>query len=220
MTREDMLERVRKLLAVRVDRGATEAESLSAAAKAAELCIKWGIERHDIQEPEPVKQLVLDMGTPPHPATFAAAAIATFTDTVCAYRIKEENGHAEQSFWGREANLLIAEHLMSVVRRSIDEAQQWWAGGLNQAQARDSYGYGLCVGVSDRLHEMKPRPPPTEAGRALVPMLQQEIHDALVRHGVKFERVQGQRVLLDPMLKMLGEFDSHKVPLNPAIGER
>ena len=162
--REDLLRRIRALMAKTTANGCTEAEAQMAAAAVDRLMGEYDI---DLTELEVRDQTCVQVAVPTgargfHAVEMTAKAVAAFTDTKCWRRDGQSSD--EICFFGLKVDTEIAEYLTYLFRRSLEREIAgvgmldftWQKKSKRERQeARHSFGLGMASRLSDRLHELK-----------------------------------------------------------------
>lgn len=177
--------------------GCTEAEALTAAAKAAELLAELGMSDFEI-DARLMHELGADLGTRRTPMVMVYTAIASFAD--CKGWLRRAGGRQTWVYFGEPANLLIAEYVHEVCRRAADTAARDFRRGETYQKRRtsktrahalrafqDGFSRGLAgkimlglwrrKGVADRPHDER---------QALVATALAPIEAELARRGMVF----------------------------------
>ncbi|XHE13657.1 DUF2786 domain-containing protein [Agrobacterium deltaense] len=158
MNRETLAKRIAALRQMTVGRGCTEAEALSAAAKAAELMSEYGLSENDISvDEQDVKS-----------RTKGQSARDPLWDMLChctntAAIILEGRGECRRAFVGIDPGPAIATYLYVVLDRAVDreitlfKASQFYRRRRTVAtrrQAVQDFTSGLVVRVRGRLRDL------------------------------------------------------------------
>lgn len=161
--RAKIVERVRALLSMTVENGCTEAEAMSAAAKAAALMEDYDLSLRDVED---VSDTRIAQQSAPMPSTqnrrhmhpagiYTAVAIGEFFDCKCW------RNQTEIIFFGDRDDVLLAHVTLNMIRvamdREVDTFMQGAGAGLAEhpATLRASFVRGMGHRVSNRFAELK-----------------------------------------------------------------
>jgi hypothetical protein len=161
--RARMIERVRALLAMTTKNGGTEAEAMSAAAKAAELMEQYDLELADVKslEDERIGQQSKPFAADGRPREMHAAgiyvsvAIANFFDCKCW------RNATEVIFFGMKDDVELAHAMLSMIRLAMDrELMDFMANEAAKGAGRPrslmtSFMKGMGHRVRDRIAQLK-----------------------------------------------------------------
>lgn len=223
--REAIIAKVRALLAKTIENGATEAEALFAAAKAAELMAKYDLEMDEVEAREAgVKQADRDMD--PVFAHHLARVCWAIAD-LCGVRTWGDGGGAllsKQTFFGLPHDVEVAGYLADVCERAManDLASASAAGGWalfprKRAVLSDSFLAGMSRRLSERISELAwTRKRAT--GSALVPLKDAIIEREMEDKGIELEDSRVGKRDVDREAFRQGRAAGEKVGLNAAVG--
>lgn len=157
-TRAAAVGRIRALLAKTVRAGATQAEALSAAAKAAELMDRYTLSMSDIEirQEKAVQHKATDKR---HPADNCVGAIAA----LCSCRAWFRGGRPV--FFGMATDVEVAKFLMDLIRnalesefraymRTTERPVDRYGSPIHGRSLRASFMYAMSWRISARLREM------------------------------------------------------------------
>lgn len=158
MNRETLAKRITALRQLTVERGCTEAEALSAAAKAAELMREYGLSENDIT----VDEQVVKSRTKGHSARDPLwDMLCHCTNTVAI--ILEDRGECRRAFVGIDPGPAIATYLYVVLDRAVDKEISIFKASpfyrrrrtvATRRQAAQDFTSGLVVRLRRRLRDL------------------------------------------------------------------
>ena len=236
-SKRDMIAaKIRALLALSRNEGATEAESMLAAERASEMMSKYAIATADLEAltPGSVKESWgfrrRDVADSTHVVRYCLLAIGRFTDTIPTwYRVNDSAGNLVKlqiAFFGTRVDTEIAHWLVDMIRATIDrETSQYVAsvkGEIHGKTARISFSQGMALRVSERLAEIKDaqdeRVGRTLGSTALVVNKIAERNEAAKGAGMNPEhKAKDKSVKLDPRAGDAGKAAAERVQFNTAI---
>lgn len=192
-----ILAKVRALQAKTVANGATEAEALAAAEKAAEILAEYGLSltEADITATEHVAGQIFT-GFKLHASAGTLNAIGRFCDVV-AWHQKDAKGIHRHWFFGDAPAVQMAGHLSKMFKDSIDREFKAYKKGQEKA-SESSFGRGMAWRLSTRLDELTAareaeiRRKTATTGTDLVLLRQQTVKSA-------FEEAHGEKIKLKPI---------------------
>lgn len=149
--KEVLVERIRKLLNMRTENGATQAEMESSIALAQRLMRKYGIDPDQIKTAGHVRELIVWSGRRCYEEIEVLAGFICHYFNVVGLRA-DRAGQCNVVFAGRESDLAVAGHVWSYLFRN---GQLLWLRRKSFyrgiPKARYSYWVGLTSGVSRKL---------------------------------------------------------------------
>jgi len=221
--REAVLKKVRALLKLTVGNGASEAEALHAAAKAAELMAKHDLsmDEVDVRESGTRQQdHALDRTLRAH-LTRVAAAIAQITGT--RFWVNGSGSLATVgSFFGLPHDVEVAGYLLDICEGAMRRDSGAFEKGIMllrpsvRSARKDSFLAGMADRLGGRIREMAAGRKAT--GNALVPLKAALIEEALREARVDLGTARIGRRDLDPASFRKGRAAGERVRLSPGIG--
>lgn len=153
---DSMKEKIKKLLAMTTERGATEAEAQVAMEKANQLLKEHNLNFADINSLEEKKDHREEDRFPAYPwARTICAAVAHLYDCIYYYNTGEDLRKTNHIFVGRKGNsetaLLIAEFVVKTVLKEALKAQK--AAGQNNRYATD-FAQGAAARLSEKAYAL------------------------------------------------------------------
>lgn len=227
--RKRLLVKIRGLQLKTVENGCSEAEALSAAAKAMELLTKYGLEQTEVDVKTATHRVwTINIGVPPsnkvcHPIQFVLMAVGAATDTkVWLSKIESER---VVRFFGEEQDVRVADYLVGLLRGAMDhewDQHKAWASRSGVFAHKPSFHSGMAGRLHERLMEMsnaKRQKLEAGASRALVPlkrqMVEQAFHDQV---GIKLRKKTSTIGHRDSGSLMAGRQAGDRVAFNRALG--
>lgn len=181
-------------------KGCTEAEALAAAEKAAEMMARHGLSETDLDRPV-YDELLVELGARRTPLDRIWPMVAKFAD--CRGWLDREDGRWRFVYFGRDADVLVAEYVHEVIRRAADTAvasfkasQPYLIRRKAKTRARALKGFleGFAISINaklfDGLWKRLNRDAPGNAD-ALMIGIGLQLNDELKRRGKVFETVRG-----------------------------
>jgi hypothetical protein len=191
--RETIIGRIRSLMNVKTDRGATEAEARNAAEAVDRLLATYEIDLTEIEVRDSEIEK-LEMKTWDHPVRFVCKPIGDFAD--CKFWWQRPFG----VFLGTEVDVAVAEYLVLLMMRAIDRESGGFImmngdyamlGPVDQRQAVHSFQVGMAQRLSERLGELKSKRDFTvkSKGTDLVVVKGAMIEEAFDTLGIKLGKI-------------------------------
>lgn len=181
-------------------KGCTEAEALAAAEKAAEMMARHGLSETDLDRPV-YDELLIELGARRTPLDRIWPAVAKFAD--CRGWLDREDGRWRFVYFGRDADVLVAEYVHEVIRRAADTAvasfkasQPYLIRRKPKTRARalkaflEGFAISICARLLDGLWRRLNRDAPGKAV-ALVISIDKQLEAELKCRGAVFETVRG-----------------------------
>jgi Protein of unknown function (DUF2786). len=221
--REGVIRKIRALLSMTVERGASEAEALKAAEMAAKLMAEHDLDMDDLS----AREAGVDEGAHPVDPAFArhmprvSAAIAELCG-VKTWGKRSRSGKPEQVFFGLPHDVEVAVYLQRICERAIADglkkaSVEWALRVRRKAALDDSYLSGMSRRLAERIREIawtRAR----STGTALVPVKDALIEQAMKDRGIELETERLLRRDIDPLAFARGVKEAEKVALNAAVG--
>jgi hypothetical protein len=198
-TKEDIIRRVKGLMAKTTDAGCTEAEAMAASALAAKIMAQHDLALTDIKLREQANCQEADI--PVHyktaPPTFMCAnAIAYLTDTK-AWCHKDERGFPHCVFFGFETDTIVAKYLYAIIDRAMLNAWMKYEKEVDykshsakgRAALRTGFDGGMATRINQRLRELKDAQQEENiatTGRDLMVVKSAVVADELAKLGITF----------------------------------
>ncbi len=191
-----LLARLQALRAKTTDRGCTEQEALSAAAKVAELLDRHGITLAELErEAAPcVRAEILTPRSRPGPYDECAGAVAAYFDCR-TWTEKDVEGRLRLVFFGLPADVEAATYVMHLVAQAFEtEANRFRAGpgylrgrGNGRRILHTSFMLGLSQGIQAKFAALlTTRDQTRQAGQALVVAKAGVVEAELAKLGLRF----------------------------------
>lgn len=156
----DIINKIKKLLTLATDKGATEDEAATALRMAQGLMLKHQIEQATVTAHSPALAKMLSKPHPlqKHELQLASAAAILFGCTVIVY----DKGKAGYAFFGRPDNCEAAQETLLFLCNQIERLYKSdLASGLTKAmraEYRRTYKWACSVRVAQRAHHMVTNP--------------------------------------------------------------
>jgi len=221
--REAVLRKVRALLRLTVENGASEAEALNAAAKAAELMASHDLSMDEVDVRESGtrhQDHALDRTLRAH-LTRVAAAIAEMTGT--RFWVNGSGALATVgTFFGLPHDVEVAGYLLDICEGAMRRESDAFERGIMLLRPRvrsarkDSFLAGMADRLGGRIREMAAGRRAT--GNALVPLKAALIEQAMREAKVELEGVRVGRRDLDRASFRKGRAAGDRVRLSPGLG--
>ena len=229
--REDLLRRIRGLMAKTTANGCTEAEASAAAEHVDRLMAEYDVNLTDLEvRDQTCVQVAVPTGAKDwHPVEFTASAVAAFTDTKCwlttVQRLRVVN------YFGLKTDVEIAEYLTFLFRRAIERETasvgmmdfKWQSMNNRQKQdARDSFGLGMAKRLSERLRELKSKRDWTTehaTGRSLIVVKGAVVTEQYAKLNLKLGKGKGKPIR-DPAAYQNGQKAGDRVTIQPGVSGR
>lgn len=222
--RESVLRKVRALLKLTIENGATEAEAMKAAAKAAELMAKHDLCMDDVDVKESGTRHK-DHGLDP----ILRAHITRVADSVAVlvgarFWVDGSGAAATKgTFFGLPHDVEVAGYLLEVCGNAMrrDSAAFLKAMGFNLLDRRfrerkaDAFLAGMAERLTERFREMAAARKST--GNALVPLKNAVIEEALKSDKADFKRARVGRRDIDPLSFLKGREAGDRVGLHAGL---
>lgn len=223
-------ERILHLRSIVPERGATEAEALTAIELANKLMEKYGVTEEELRKVEFAKDMktgtVDNEKKSEDPASkLCATTIAKF----CEVKVwgQQENGKIVTKFFGMNGDVEMAEFLYEVIRAAMERGwTDYLAAGeynkkINRHKLYWSYRYGFADRINNKLKEMmRERKQHQSTGTDLVSLKDQIIEQALKQElGLSFRKPRNVGVKLSTSAYLDGAADGDKVNLNRPLRE-
>jgi hypothetical protein len=188
-SKDSILAKVRALMARTVENGATEAEALNAAAKAADLLDKHGLSMKAVDFKQD-KGTLARVRVHDHPIRRVASAIAHF----CDCRVWISNGE-ELVFLGHSDDAEFAEQLTDHLYNAME--YEWLIACFNNPKLtqgrgrtrlgnRNDFLFAMAARLNERLYQLKEeRHQVSSDGTALVPYKAAQVEEWFKAMGVR-----------------------------------
>lgn len=159
---EDVISRIKKLLALGRDKGASESEAATALAKASELMLKHNIDNVDnvVESEIAGGELIKDIGSHKHYMFLAHAVSQLYT---CRYMIWKDSG--DYRFIGKALNVQACEETFPWVVEQVDELYKQgletfksqaggWLDKRTRTEFRTTFKEACALKVVQRVREI------------------------------------------------------------------
>jgi len=224
--REDLIKKIRALLAKTVENGCTEEEALKAAEKAAELMAKYDLEMDEISVEEAgidERVFPLDPALERHFINVCKAI-----SELCGVRTWSELNIAgtreRQKFFGLPHDVEVAGYLAEIceraMKRELEVLRRECAFYTPHKRSRkiDSFFEGMSERLQKRIRELAwARSKAT--GFALVPVKDAVIEAEMQKRGIELRKSRLGYRDLDPHSYKSGLIAGDKVTLNPGVSD-
>jgi len=223
--RESVLRKVRALLKLTVDNGATELEAMKAAAKAAELMAAHDLDMDDVDVRESgtrSQECGLDPVRRAH-LTRVANAIAKLVGA--RFWVNGSGAAATKgTFFGLPHDVEVAGYLLDVCENAMRRDTQAFLTETGfvllerrfRERKADAFMAGMADRLSERIREMAPSRKAT--GTALVPLKDALIEEALKSENAEFKGARVGRRDVDPLSFRKGRAAGDRVGLRSGLG--
>ncbi len=181
-------------------KGCTEAEALAAAEKAAEMMARHGLSETDLDRPV-YDELLVELGARRTPLDGIWPMVAKFAD--CRGWLHRDGTRWRFVYFGRDADVLVAEYVHEVIRRAADTAVASFKETQpykirrkpkTRAHALKAFLEGFAISINaklfDGLWKRLNRDAPGKAG-ALLTSIDMQLEAELGRRGKTFRTVRG-----------------------------
>jgi hypothetical protein len=191
-THEEIVERIKKFLAMTVERGAGEAEAIFAARKAAELMAEYDISLADLADKPQSNEAIYKSHVFDPEFTRAVYSIVKAISDLCRVKILIIGPlSGKVSIVGMEIDVAIAEYLLNVctsaMRHEVDKASKAWMLQMKlMPRRRASFLQGMAERLDERLKELAWAR--SKTGNALVVVTDKVVKDVLAKRGGKMKR--------------------------------
>ncbi len=218
----EIVDRIRKFLAMTVERGAGEAEAIFAARKAAELMAEYDISLTDLEDKPQGHEAIFTTYVFDPEFTRAVYRILDAISSLCHVRTFVAGPLAGKiSMIGLDVDTKIAEYLLNVcinaMKHEVDKASRAWLLQVRMiSRKRASFLDGLAVRLEERLQELAWAR--SRSGNALVVITDDVVDDVLKRRGVErgSSLVRGREG--DEESRTSGKRAADTISLNNALG--
>lgn len=218
---KDIVERIRKFLAVRVDRGAGEAEALFAARKAAELMAEYDISLADLDEKPASSEMAYKRHEFDPVFSRHVFDLASAIGGMCNVKVLiSKPGMGMVSMVGLELDVEVCDYLLDCViqamRYESEKAAVGWQLLVPSRQngKRDSFLQGMSSRLKTRLNEIAWV---RRKNNALVVVTDELIRETLERNGREMGLSTIRHRLVDPRSYRSGVDAGDRVALNNAL---
>ena len=191
--------KIRALLNKTLENGATEAEAMSAAAKARELMDCYRLSMSDVEiQAEPIETVDLRRGKAKAvaPTDYCMGGIQAYCGVRMWYHTDRQTGYRRARILGLKSDAEMARYLYEMIRGAIEtetEAHhrtEIWLDSANRRKATSSFQVGMAVRIDTRLREMARALDPvakTATGTSLVVVKGAVVKQAFDALGLKFK---------------------------------
>jgi hypothetical protein len=234
LKRKKIIEKVRALLAMTADRGASEAEAMMAAGKASELMEEYDLSYDDVQaelrdEKYGIRAKEFASGADTlHEINFASHAIARYFDCRSWLDTKKD-GTIMLVFFGGLDDTAMAFDMILMLKSASEAAYKAFLRSddadprVSANKLRKGFLHGFVDRVSDRLDALKhARTKGSEKGTALVlakdVIVKKKLETWKEETGVTFEFKEHASIKIDDGAYRAGTEAGEKVQLNRALG--
>jgi len=228
--REDLLRRIRALMAKTTENGCTEAEAAMAAAHVDRLMGENDVDLTDLEvRDQTCIQIKVPTGTGKwHPVEQVVVAVASFTDT----KVWKTEGrlNTDINFFGLATDVEIAEYLTYLFRRALERETaavgmldfNWQRmTNLQRANARESFGLGMAKRLSERLKELKSKRDWTTehaTGRSLIVVKGAVVTEQYAKLNLNLT-YGGGKAIRDPNAFRDGQKAGDRVTIQQGVGD-
>src|SRR4051812_43379270 len=218
--------RIQGLRAKTTDKGCTEAEALSAAAKIAELLDRYDLSLTDVEirhaqceqrhyQTRRKKRIPLDDGI---------EAIANFCDCR-VWREKSQSGNARYVFFGLPSDIEVAHYLTELVDNAVRSELGRYKNSAgyqtfrhqDRHVANSSFTLGMIASIAEKLAAMKRERDAVKngSGRDLVVLKATVVNAELAKLDLKLRTVRGATRMVSPTAYEAGEAAGASLTINP-----
>lgn len=217
MNQDDILRRIRALMAKTTDNGATEEEALAAARKVGELVDKYELDLSSISLREEVCiRKGVEVGrTNAHPVQYTAVAISKYTDTKAWIGLPNRTIH----FFGLKPDVEVAIYLTHLFRTALEREWRGFGASLTHTRRhRTSFMRGMAGRLSERLEQMKAdREKAKATGTSLVVAKGHLVSEQFAKSGVKLGNPKPRTRRVFASSYKAGQAAGDRVAINPGV---
>lgn len=230
--RDRIKRRLIRLLSMTVENGASEAEAVAAAEKAAALMREHNLHYRDVAEIEAEsyidnpRQWFRGSGATGRAGKKPASAFCLGEiDRMCGTQHSFSPYFGTLSFFGTEAETAAAHYLEEIIRRAIDRAwrdyRDEWG---HDPSARASFKKAMAIRIASRLHHMnnereRERQRGASSGTDLVVVKDAHVKEQFEKRHGRPKEVDIDKTVKDPNAALAGYFAGNKVALNQGIAD-
>ena len=228
-----VMEAIRSLTNVTVDRGATEAEAMAAADKVEQLLKQYNVslDRVFLGENKCVKAEVETEGLRKRPIQYCVCAIADFCDCKCWFQHGINKGleyrPASYAFFGMETDIAMAQYLYRLIDQAIDnetiafqQTPTYVYAIIRRKTLTTSFQKGMVNRIYKRLSDMaKTRKvgeakPVAGTGTSLVVVKNQKVELEFAELGMKLRTAQSTGSRIHKGSYEAGQVAGNRIGLN------